>query len=86
MCKTRWHKFALAAVNGEVIVKLTMAKDKDRWECIHKTVLEFEYVEDISDVGYFKYSGCFDILYAHNSNDLCSITQGAICYWKSYAL
>lgn len=79
MCKTRWHEFALTAVNGEVIVKLTMGKDKDRWECMHKTILEFEYGEDISHVGFFKNSGCFDILYAHNSNDLCRIIQHAVC-------
>lgn len=29
MCKARWHKFALAAGSGEVMVKLTMGKDKD---------------------------------------------------------
>lgn len=79
MCKTRWHKFALTELNGEVIVKLAMGKDKDRWECMHKTILEFEYGEDISHVGYFKYSGCFDILCTHNSNDLRSIIQGAVC-------
>jgi len=75
MCKTRWHKISLAAVNGEVIVKLAMGKDKDRY--MHKTILEFEYGEDISHVGYFKYIGCFDILYAHNSNDVCSIILSA---------
>lgn len=66
-------------MNGEVIVKFTMGKDKDRWECMLKTILEFEYSEDISHVGYFNYSGCFDKLYFHNSNDLCSIMQGAVC-------
>lgn len=53
-------------------------KDRDRWECVPKTILEFEDGEATSHVGYLKSSGCFDI-YAHNSKDLCSSIQGAVC-------
>lgn len=51
------------------MVKLPMEKDQGRWDCVPKTVEEFEYGEATSHVGYFKCSGCFDI-YDHNSKDL----------------
>lgn len=60
------------------MVKLHMGKDQGRWEYVPKTVLEFEYGEATSHVGYFKCSGCFDI-YAHNSKGSFSSIQGAVC-------